>query len=344
MLSPDQNAPILSVDDLRICFKGKSGPIHAVRGVSLQIRKGEVVGLVGESGCGKSVTALAVMQLLASGDIRSATGSIRFMGEDILNAGSRKMRDIRGDRIGMIFQDPMTSLNPTHTIGYQIAESVRVHRSWSSDKAVSHARHMLDLVRIPAAVSRLGAYPHELSGGMRQRVMIAMALACDPELLIADEPTTALDVTVQAQILELIDDLRHELGMSVLLITHDLGVVAHMADRIAVMYAGQVIETGPVSEIFSRPQHGYTAGLLTALPGYGTAPGRPLKEIPGTVPNLDRDIAGCAFFPRCEFGIEKCREPLPPEEPAQNSHRSRCIRANEVLEAMRENRIVKAWA
>lgn len=336
--------PVLEVEDLRICFNGRGGLLHALSGISFSVFPGEVLGLAGESGCGKSVTALSIMRLLPDPDIESQSGAVRLRGESLLTASEKAMRSIRGNRIAMIFQDPMTSLNPTHTIGRQIAETVRQHRGWSWRKSMDHARAMLDRVRIPDAANRVTAYPHELSGGMRQRAMIAMALACDPELLIADEPTTALDVTVQAQILELIDDLRSDLGMSVILITHDLGVVAESVDRLAVMYAGKIVEEGRTADVFSGPSHGYTAGLLEALPDMELIGGGALSEIGGTVPRLDRDIVGCAFAPRCRFADAACAEPLPDAKNLSGIHRSSCIHAEVVFDAMRDNDIVRAWS
>jgi peptide/nickel transport system ATP-binding protein len=273
------------------------------------------------------------------------SGRILLDGQDLLALPERGMARVRGDRIGMIFQDPMTSLTPVHTIGRQIAETVRRHRGAGWAVARARAREMLDLVRIPDAGRRLDAYPHELSGGMRQRVMIAMALACAPDILIADEPTTALDVTVQAQILQLIRDLRAELGMSVILITHDLGVVAETADRVAVMYAGRVVEEAATGRLFAHPSHGYTAGLLKALSGRGTAHHRqPLTEIPGSVPRPDRVETGCVYAPRCAFARPVCREPLPPSSTVAPSHLTACIRAGAVAAEAGRSEIARAWA
>lgn len=338
-------AGVLEVEDLRLCFKGRGGLLHALSGISFSVQPGEVLGLVGESGCGKSVTALSIMRLLPGSDIETLSGTIRLKDEPLLTANEAAMRAIRGNRIAMIFQDPMTSLNPTHSVGRQIAETVRRHRGWSWRKSLDHARMMLDRVRIPDAANRVSAYPHELSGGMRQRAMIAMALACDPELLIADEPTTALDVTVQAQILALIDELRRDLDMSVILITHDLGVVAQSVDRLAVMYAGRIVEEGRTADVFSNPSHGYTAGLLEALPDMAfVGSGGVLAEISGSVPRLDREIADCAFAPRCRFADAPCLEPLPEPKDLGGIHRSSCIHADRVLAAMRDNDIVRAWS
>ena len=338
-------APLLSVEDLSLRFTGKAGTLHALSGVSFAVKKGEILSFVGESGCGKSVTAMSIMGLLPRSGVDYPSGKILFDGMDLRTASQRQMRRVRGGRIGMIFQDPMTSFTPVHTVGMQIAETVVRHRGLSWADAMGRARQMLDLVRIPDAARRLDAYPHELSGGMRQRVMIAMALACDPELLIADEPTTALDVTVQAEILDLIDDLRRELGMSVILITHDLGVVAQVADRVMVMYAGRIVEEGPIEAVLKRPSHGYTAGLLTALPLPGAHNHRTrLAEIPGAVPRLDREIDACVYADRCAFAEPQCRAGLPPLAEVAPGHRAACVRAGTVSEAMGCNDIVRAWA
>ncbi|BCH20546.1 ABC transporter ATP-binding protein [Mesorhizobium sp. L-8-3] len=336
--------PVLVVDNLSLEFTNGPSRIHALDGVSFGLARGETLCLVGESGCGKSVTAMALMRLLPKSSARITSGAIRLTGTDLIGLPERSMQTIRGNRIGMVFQDPMTSLNPVHTVGMQIAETVRRHKRVGRREAYARARQMLDLVRIPDAGNRLNAYPHELSGGQRQRVMIAMALACDPELLIADEPTTALDVTVQAQILELIADLKTELGMSVLLITHDLGVVAATADRMMVMYAGRIVEEGPVERIFARPSHGYTAGLLRSLPGHGAARRGTLTEIVGTVPRLDRPVEGCVYAPRCGFAEAGCTASLPPAREIEAGHRSSCIREAAVFAAMRDHDIVRSWA
>jgi peptide/nickel transport system ATP-binding protein len=334
---------VIDVENLSLEFLSGDQRIHALDKVSFSVARGETLSLVGESGCGKSVTAMAMMGLLPRANARITSGRILMAGTDLVGLPERQLRDIRGNRIGMVFQDPMTSLNPVHTIGMQIAEAVRRHKQVSRAEALQRARQMLELVRIPDAGNRLTSYPHELSGGQRQRVMIAMALVCDPELLIADEPTTALDVTVQAQILELIDDLKTELGMSVLLITHDLGVVASSADRMMVMYAGRIVEEGAVERIFARPSHGYTAALLRSLPGHGTSRRGSLTEIAGTVPRLDRPVAGCVYAPRCSFAEAGCSAPLPPAQQVELGHRSACIRQAAVFEAMRENDIVRSW-
>ena len=344
MTGPDMTtiAPVLTVDDLRLDFAMAGGRLRALDGVSFVVNRGEVLGLVGESGCGKSVTAMAIMGLLPRHGTR-ISGSIRLGDAELLGLREGQWRDIRGNRIGMVFQDPMTSLNPVHTVGLQIAETVRRHRRCSWRAAELRALEMLDRVRIPDAATRVHAYPHELSGGMRQRVMIAMALACDPQLLIADEPTTALDVTIQAQILSLILELRRELGMSVVLITHDLGVVASAADRMLVMYAGRIVEAGKVGDIFARPSHGYTAGLMGALPAMGGERGK-LAEIPGSVPRLEGAAAACAYSPRCSFATLRCAEAPPPLSEVTPGHRAACINADRVVAAMQAGPLARVWA
>jgi peptide/nickel transport system ATP-binding protein len=298
---------LLDVEDLAVDIPVARSMLHAVRGVSFTLAKGETLCLVGESGCGKSLTALAVMGLLPE-TARRRANRLSFAGTDLATASERRLLDIRGDRIAMIFQDPMTSLNPSYTIGNQLVEIYLRHRPHESRRAArARAIEMLEKVGIHAPERRLGQFPHQLSGGLRQRVMIAMALMCDPELLIADEPTTALDVTIQAQILRLIADLQGELGLAVLLITHDLGVVASVADRVAVMYAGRIVETGTVDAVFAAPHHPYTRGLMECIPVPGaTAPGAVLRSIPGNVPSLIGDIAGCAFRDRCLVRLPEC--------------------------------------
>jgi peptide/nickel transport system ATP-binding protein len=340
---PPARAPVLEVEDLSLRFVSGRSALHALDGVSFAVGRGEVLGLVGESGCGKSVTALAIMGLLPRHGAEIVSGSIRLDGAELLGAGERVMRRIRGNRIGMVFQDPMTSLSPVHTVGMQIAEVVRQHRGANRREAEARALEMLERVRIPDARSRLSAYPHELSGGMRQRVMIAMALACEPELLIADEPTTALDVTVQAQILDLLKDLRSELGMSIVLITHDLGVVASTADRMAVMYAGRIVEEASVSQLFARPSHGYTFSLLRSLPGPHRRRRETLAEIPGAVPRLERPSPACTYAPRCDFAGEACRDRAPPKLELGPGHWACCHHATDVCEAAGADYIVKAW-
>jgi peptide/nickel transport system ATP-binding protein len=300
--------PVLSVANLRVSVGGRT---EAVRGVSLELARGETHCLVGESGCGKSISALSVMNLLPRGINRSAD-HIRFQGEDLLPISERQMARLRGDKIAMIFQEPMTSLNPAYTIGSQMSEVFERHRRATRRQAMDRAAELLARVGITAPSMRLGQYPHQLSGGLRQRVMIAMALMCDPELLIADEPTTALDVTVQAQILRLLQKLQLELGLALLLITHDLGVVARMAQRVSVMYAGEIVETGTVTDLFAAPTHPYTRGLLDCIPVPGkTRSGEPLGNIPGVVPRIPPGFEGCAFRDRCALATPECGESVP---------------------------------
>jgi peptide/nickel transport system ATP-binding protein len=299
---------LLEVKNLRTQFRTRAGIVRAVDGVSFDVGEGELLGLVGESGCGKSITAMSVMRLISPpGEI--VGGEIRFGGENLLAASEDRMREIRGDDIAMIFQDPMTSLNPVYTVGEQIAEALRLHRRLNRRRARDAAVEAMREVSIPDPARRVDDYPHQLSGGMRQRVMIAMALACDPKLLIADEPTTALDVTIQAQILELIDELRRTRNLAVLLITHDLGVVAEVADRVAVMYTGRIVEESPVAELFARPKHPYTEGLLRSVPKLTeahVAKAERLSTIEGTVPKPTNLPEGCHFAPRCPHRMPRC--------------------------------------
>lgn len=298
--------PLLKVQDLHVHFTTYGGVIKAVRGVSFAVRRGEAVAIVGESGCGKSVTAQAIMGLIPSPPGRIAAGSIQFDGRDIVQLPERELQRIRGWEIGMIFQDPMTSLNPTMTIGNQIMEGLLKHQGLGRAEARARALEMLGTVGIPRPTERLDAFPHQFSGGMRQRVVIAMALACNPKLLIADEPTTALDVTIQAQILEVMKDLKKQFDTAIILITHDLGVVAGLAERVVVMYAGQVAEQGTVDEIFSRPRHPYTWGLLRSVPRLDATARRRLVAIPGTPPDLFAPPSGCAFAARCDYAMRVC--------------------------------------
>ncbi len=315
---------LLEVKDLRVSFDTYAGEVQAVRGVSFHIDKGEVLALVGESGCGKTVTAQTLMKLNPMPPARIKTGSVLLGEEEILSKTEKEMHSIRGCRIAMIFQDPMTSLNPTMIIGKQIAESIRLHQGLSKKAAMQKVYSLLDMVRIPNAEKRAHQYPHEFSGGMRQRAMIAMALACSPELLIADEPTTALDVTIQAQILDLMKDLQNETGSALLLITHDLGVVAAMAHRVAVMYAGKIVEIGTVDDIFYRPQHPYTWGLLEARPRLDHDRSQKLVSIEGTPPDLLKPPVGCGFADRCKYCMKVCRERLPMEYDLGNGHMASC--------------------
>ncbi|WP_157218401.1 ABC transporter ATP-binding protein [Flavisphingomonas formosensis] len=322
---------LIEVDALSTLFPSGEGDLRAVDGLSFAVQPGETVAIVGESGSGKSVTVMSIMRLL--GAATRHEGAVRFEGRDLLALSEAEMRKVRGNRIGMIFQEPMTALNPVQTIGSQIAESLRLHRGLSRRDSRARALEMLSLVGIPAPERRIDEYPHQLSGGMRQRVMIAMALACDPALLIADEPTTALDVTVQAQILDLIREQARKLGAGVILITHDLGVVAELADRVIVVYAGRKVEEGTAAEILDRPRHPYTRGLLEATPrlrgGGGHRAGR-MTEIPGNVPGLAEILAGCAFEPRCAHAQPCCRIERPPEVPVAQDHLVVCRRAEPV--------------
>jgi peptide/nickel transport system ATP-binding protein len=301
---------LLRVEDLVTEFPTSDGVVRAVDKVSFSIRPGQTLGLVGESGSGKSVTALSIMRLISKPG-RVAEGSVYFDGKDLLDIEEEEMRQVRGSDIAMIFQEPMTSLNPVYTVGNQIAEAVQLHMKVSKDEAWKRAIEMLKKVRVPAAERRVHEYPHNLSGGMRQRVMIAMALSCNPKLLIADEPTTALDVTIQAQILDLMADLQREFGMSILMITHDLGVVAQVCEEVVVMYAGQIVEQGPVRALYSSPQHPYTEGLLASIPRLGMTQSQKLNVIRGVVPNPLRLPPGCRFAPRCDYRWELCAKPPP---------------------------------
>ncbi len=316
---------LLEVRGLRTLFSGERGEVRAVDGVDLRLQRGRTLGIVGESGCGKSVTALSIMGLVPQPPGRVA-GEVLFEGEDLLKLPAQRLRDLRGDQLSMIFQEPMTSLNPAFTVGDQVAEALLRHRNISRKEAKNHAIEMLRRVRIPSPELRVDDYPHQLSGGMRQRVMIAMALACNPKLLIADEPTTALDVTIQAQILELMRALRAELGTSIILITHDLGVIAELADDVIVMYAGQVIERCAVPQLFSEPQHPYTVGLLGSIPRLDLDQKR-LSAIEGFVPDAAAMPAGCRFHPRCPFAVEKCFQEIPPLMKIKEDHYAACWRA-----------------
>jgi oligopeptide/dipeptide ABC transporter ATP-binding protein len=322
--------PLLEVKNLKTYFATARGEVRSVDDVSFTLQSGETLCVVGESGCGKSVTALSIMRLVASpGYI--AGGEILFEGRDLLKLSEDEMRKLRGDDIAMIFQDPMTSLNPVYTVGEQIAEAIRLHRGVSKKEAWNQAIEGMRDVAIPSPESRAKNYPHEMSGGMRQRVMIAMALACDPKLLIADEPTTALDVTIQAQILQELAELQAKRQLGLLLITHDLGVVAETADRVAVMYAGKIVEEAPVRELFARPRHPYTEGLLRAVPQLG-AKGQQsrLRTIEGVVPNPLQLPPGCRFAPRCQHAQEKCKSGEIPLVEAGANHLSRCVRVDEI--------------
>ena len=317
--------PLLVVKDLRTHFFTDRGVARAVDGVSFSIPAGKTLGLVGESGCGKSVTALSILRLVQSPPGRIVGGSIALEGRDLLNLSEQAIRQVRGNQISMIFQEPMTSLNPVFTIGNQIMEALRLHRRVSQKEAEAQAIDMLRRVRIPSAETLIHEYPHQISGGMRQRVMIAMALVCRPKLVIADEPTTALDVTIQAQILELLTDLQAEFGMSILIITHDLGIVADLADQVAVMYAGRVAESASTAELFANPKHPYTLGLFHSRPRLGSKKKR-LDVIPGTVPNPVAFPTGCRFHPRCTYAAPDCRTTDVMLERVAPDHDSACLR------------------
>jgi peptide/nickel transport system ATP-binding protein/oligopeptide transport system ATP-binding protein len=302
--------PLLAVRNLRTVFRTDRGLFRAVDGISFEVGRGRCVGLVGESGCGKSVTSLSLMGLVPQppGDVQA--DAMRFEGRDVLGLSAQERRLLRGGRMSMVFQEPMTSLNPVHTVGRQIVEAIRAHRPVSAEAARQRAIEVLELVRIPSAAQRIDDFPHQMSGGMRQRVMIAMALACEPALLIADEPTTALDVTIQAQILELLRDLQRRLGMAILIITHDLGVIAELVDEVIVMYAGRIVERAPVHALFNDPQHPYTIGLLGSIPRLDQTRAR-LATIEGQVPSPSAYPEGCRFAPRCPFAVARCREEAP---------------------------------
>ena len=334
---PAAAKPLLEIEDLRTYFFTRDGIVRAVDGVSLAVRRGETLGVVGESGCGKSVTSLSILRLIPEPPGRIVSGSIRFEGVDLLGLSEPEMRHIRGNEISMIFQEPMTSLNPVLTVSRQISETLMLHQGLDSKQAAERAVAMLRLVKIPEPERRAHQYPHEMSGGMRQRVMIAMALACNPKLLVADEPTSALDVTMQAQILDLMRELKQKIDSAIILITHDLGVVAEMAQRVIVMYAGRKVEEAPVKELFRRPRHPYTVGLLNSVPHLGASRGRAmaprLAEIPGMVPSLREEILGCAFAPRCPFVTERCRREIPTLETKAPGHIAACFESDRVMPA-----------
>jgi len=325
LLAPGE--PLLEVEDLRTHFDTLTGPARSVDGVSYTVRAGQTLGVVGESGCGKSVTALSILRLLPTPPAR-ISGSVRLRGTELLALSEREMRQVRGNRISMIFQEPMTSLNPVLTVGRQIAETVQLHQRLGRAEALARATEMLRVVQIPEPERRVNEYPHQLSGGMRQRVMIALALACNPEVLIADEPTTALDVTIQAQILELIRRLQKELGMGVVMITHDLGVVAESCDRVVVMYAGRKVEEAGVLALFDRPLHPYTRALMASMPSMNTHGAR-LSEIPGLVPSPQEQRRGCAFAARCPHADARCRSEIPQLVAQGDDHVVACFAVEE---------------
>ncbi|HVC57671.1 MAG TPA: ABC transporter ATP-binding protein [Stellaceae bacterium] len=325
MAGPSGQA-LLDIRGLKTYFDTDDGVVHAVDGVDLAIRRGETLGVVGESGCGKTVTALTVLKLIAMPPGRIAGGEILWQGRDLVSLGQREMRRIRGKEIGIVFQEPMTSLNPVYTVGAQIAEAVSEHEGVSRQAAFARAVEMLRLVHIPDAERRARDYPHQFSGGMRQRVMIAMALSCNPQLLIADEPTTALDVTIQAQILDLLAEIKDRLGMAIMLITHAMGVVAEVAQRVIVMYAGKVVEEASVEELFARPHHPYTQGLIRSIPRLDRAgEKRRLAAIPGVVPSLVAPPPGCRFAPRCGYASPACTASVPALREIAPGHKVACI-------------------
>ena len=332
---------VLVVTELRTHFFTRDGVVKAVDGVSMSLERGETLGIVGESGCGKSVTALSIMRLVPQASGRTVSGSVRFDGEELLTLRPAAMRAIRGNRISMIFQEPMTSLNPVMTVGRQIAETVQLHQRLPRRAALDRAIEMLALVRIPEPRRRASEFPHQLSGGMRQRVMIAIAMACTPTILIADEPTTALDVTIQAQILDLMLEMKERTGAAVMLITHDLGVIAETAQRVVVMYAGRKVEEASVKALFAHPRHPYTRGLMTSIPRLnreraGRARSTRLSEIPGVVPSLIDMATGCAFAPRCAYASEQCRVAFPPEFETAPGHFVACWNVDKVPEIVRD--------
>ncbi len=323
MESMSQEDLILEIKDLCVEFQTVEGTVQAVNHLSYKLRKGEKLGIVGESGSGKSVSSLGMLKLIPNPPGRITGGEILYKGQDLVKASKKEMQRIRGNEISMIFQEPMTSLNPIIKCGKQIAESLRLHRGMNKKEAMEEAVRLMQSVGIANPAQRAHEYPHQMSGGMRQRVMIAMALACEPQILIADEPTTALDVTIQAQILDLIRDLNERMGTSVLFITHDLGVVSELCDTVLVMYTGHIVEQAPASELFEEPKHPYTVGLLEAIPRI-TKERAPLQTIEGTVPNPTERIAGCSFSPRCPYATEKCQKEEPPEVQISEDRRVRC--------------------
>ncbi|MCH8108815.1 MAG: ABC transporter ATP-binding protein [Chloroflexi bacterium] len=325
-------ARLLEVKDLTTHFFTQDGVVKAVDGISYYLDEGETLGIVGESGCGKSVSALSIMRLVADPPGKTIAGEVFFEGEDILKVDDSEMRRIRGNRIAMVFQEPMTSLNPVLTIGRQITETLELHQKMNKNQARDRAAELLNMVGIPESTRRLKDYPHQFSGGMRQRVMIAMALSCGPKLIIADEPTTALDVTIQAQILELMQDLSTELGTAMIIITHNLGVVARYASRVNVMYAGKIIETGTAKDIYGNPSHPYTLGLLNSVPRLDAIEKKKLDPIEGLPPDLIDLPPGCSFAPRCKFAYERCFQETPVLSEVTDKHESACWRAHELQE------------
>ena len=329
---PDTASPILDVKRLETVFRTRGGEVHAVNSVDFHLRPGELLGVVGESGSGKSVTMMSLLRLLPSPPAEMRSGTVMFDGQDLLKISPEELRKVRGSKIGFIFQDPMTSLNPVYTVGFQLAEPLRAHLGMSKAQARVRSIELLKLVGIPDAERRIRDYPHQFSGGMRQRVMIAIALACDPKVLIADEPTTALDVTIQAQIIELVKELRRKLGMAIIWITHDLGVIAGIADRVMVMYAGQVVEEGPVNEIFRDPQHPYTQALLKTVPAVRGPRAERLQVIEGQPPIMVEAPVSCAFRNRCQFAFDRCSQENPALVAiAAPGHRAACFLLDKAL-------------
>ena len=316
--------PLLQIKDLRTSFFTDDGEVRAVNGVTYDLEQGETLGLVGESGCGKSVSALSILRLIPSPPGKIISGEVLFEGEDLLKVSEDEIRHIRGNDIAMVFQEPMTSLNPVLTIGKQLTEALELHMDMDSTAATARAVELLDMVGIPDAQSRIGDYPHQFSGGMRQRVMIAMALSCNPKLLLADEPTTALDVTIQAQVLEILARLSRELGTAVIIITHNLGVVARYADRVNVMYAGKIVETATAKTLYEQPRHPYTVGLLKSVPRLDQTRRTKLEVIEGVPPDLINAPEGCSFYPRCTFRQDRCNEESPPLAPVGDKHNVAC--------------------
>ena len=327
---------LLEVENLRTQFDTSAGTVRAVDGISYTVNEGETVGIVGESGCGKSVGALSILRLIAEPPGRIAGGSIRFAGRNLLTLNDAEIREVRGGQIAMVFQEPMTSLNPVLTIGLQLCETMEIHLKLSPGEAQARAIELLDMVGISEAARRLQQYPHHLSGGMRQRVMIALALSCKPKLIVADEPTTALDVTIQAQILELMKDLTKRFGVALVIITHNLGVVARDADRVNVMYAGKIVESGTASDIYHRPAHPYTLGLLRSVPRMDRPRGDRLIPIEGQPPDLTRQIEGCAYRPRCRFAVERCARETPRIEGVAAGHASACFEKARLVRLLKE--------
>lgn len=324
---PVSQPPLLELENVHVDFRTRDGTAHVLDGISFSLQAGETLGIVGESGCGKSMTALTIMGLVPTPPGRVAGGTVRLDGEDLIAAPESRMRAVRGNDISMVFQEPMTSLNPVYTVGEQIAETVRLHQGLDKQAAMQRAVDMLTAVGIPAPEQRVREYPHQLSGGMRQRVMIAIGLACDPRVLIADEPTTALDVTVQAQIFDLLIELKERTGTAIILITHDMGAIAEMTDRVVVMYAGRIVEEGPVDVILSEPLHPYTRGLINCVPHLEAEPSperQPLVEIPGMVPPLTALGSGCAFAPRCGHATDRCTATAPTLRKSQENHQVSC--------------------